>query len=189
MDLMSFSIIAVVGVLYFLYVRVIKRRNTALEALSGIDVQLTKRHNLMPNILKIAQRLMTHEKTLLLKITELRTSLNNEYNKQDTNAIKKHIDDAVALDSSLSQLMVSVENYPKIKSDKAMVEAMATYNEVEAHISAARRFYNAAVSDLNSSVQIFPSSLIAKIISVKAMPFYRADDAHHVPVDVSDYLK
>jgi LemA protein len=70
-----------------------------------------------------------------------------------------------------------------------MIQAMQTYNEVEAQIAAARRFYNSAVTALNNSVQIFPGSVIAKAVGIAEMPFYETDDAARAPVNVDDFLK
>ncbi|HAY93124.1 MULTISPECIES: LemA family protein [unclassified Shewanella] len=175
-------------VTYLWYVSLVKKRNTALEALSGIDVQLTKRADLVPNILKIAKRFMEHEKSLLTEITELRTQLSHNYNKADPSAVKEHLVQAERLNDKMSTLMVNVENYPELKSDNTMLQAMQTYNEVEAHISAARRFYNSAVSELNTAVEIFPGSIIASMASIKVMPFYEVSEAAKAPVDAAEYL-
>ncbi|MGL5025523.1 MAG: LemA family protein [Shewanella oncorhynchi] len=175
-------------VTYLWYVSLVKKRNTALEALSGIDVQLTKRADLVPNILKIAKRFMEHEKSLLTEITELRTQLSHNYNKADPSAVKEHLVQAERLNDKMSTLMVNVENYPELKSDNTMLQAMQTYNEVEAHISAARRFYNSAVSELNTAVEIFPGSIIASMASIKVMPFYEVSKAAKAPVDAAEYL-
>lgn len=174
---------------YLWYVSLIKKRNTGREALSGIDVQLKKRANLVPNILKIAQKYMDHEKSLLTEITELRTLATKGYSDIDPDAVKAHLEISEKLNQKMSQLMVSVENYPELKSDNTMLQAMQTYNEVEAQLSAARRFYNSAVSELNTAVEIFPGSIIASMASVKVMPFYEADEASKAPVDAADYLK
>jgi len=175
-------------VTYLWYVSLVKKRNTALEALSGIDVQLTKRADLVPNILKIAKRFMEHEKSLLTEITKLRTQLSHNYNKADPSAVKEHLVQAERLNDKMSTLMVNVENYPELKSDNTMLQAMQTYNEVEAHISAARRFYNSAVSELNTAVEIFPGSIIASMASIKVMPFYEVSEAAKAPVDAAEYL-
>ena len=81
-----------------------------------------------------------------------------------------------------------VENYPELKSDQAMVTAMRTYNEVEEHIAAARRFYNSAVLELNNAVEIFPSSLIAACIGVRKQEFFHAEEAARQAVNAADYL-
>ena len=76
----------------------------------------------------------------------------------------------------MGQLMVNVENYPQLKSDQTMVQSMQTYNEVEEHIAAARRFYNAAVLDLNNAIELFPSSIVATFFNFKQMPFFKIED-------------
>ncbi|GGI81517.1 LemA family protein [Shewanella gelidii] len=174
---------------YLWYVSLVKKRNACREALSGIDVQLTKRANLVPNILKIAQKFMEHEKVLLTEITELRTQVVKQYSLSDRQAVEGHLAAAEQLNEKMSQLMLNVENYPELKSDHTMLQAMQTYNEVEAHISAARRFYNAAVTELNNAVEIFPGSLIANIASIVTMPFYKAAETAQTPIDAADFLK
>ena len=120
------------GMLYSCYVNVVKSKNQVLEALSGIDVQLRKRYDLIPNILTIAQKFMEHEKEIFSKITELRTQAANA-----KIGSKEKFQAENALDTQMKALMVNVENYPALKSDATMVQAMQTYNEVEEHISAA----------------------------------------------------
>lgn len=185
MDKLLLGLTLIFIVAYLWYVSLVKKRNTALEALAGIDVQLTKRADLVPNILKIAKRFMDHEKSLLTEITELRSQLTRSYTKTDPSAVKEHIALAEQLNSKMGTLMVSVENYPELKSDNTMLEAMQTYNEVEAHISATRRFYNSAVSELNTAVEIFPGSIIASMASIKVMPFYGVSGTSKAPIEVS----
>ena len=132
---------------------------------------------------------MDHEKSLLTEITELRALATKGYNESDPRSVKSHLEVSEKLNQKVSQLMVSVENYPELKSDNTMLQAMQTYNEVEAQLSAARRFYNSAVSELNTAVEVFPGSIIAKMANVKVMPFYEADEAAKAPVDAADFLK
>lgn len=173
---------------YLWYVSIISKKNKAKEALSGIDVQQKKRANLIPNILEIAKKFMEHEKELLTKVTELRSKVEEDYNQADPQAVKEHLAAAQALDANMGKLMIQVEEYPELRSDETMLQAQRTYNEVEEQISAARRFYNSAVTSLNNSVEIFPGNIIAGIAKVKAMPFYEAEDAAKAPVDASDIL-
>lgn len=174
---------------YSWYVRIVSRRNKAQEALSGIDVQLKKRSNLIPNILTIAQKFMDHEKALLSEITALRSKVDSDYDSTDASAVTEHLAAAGQLGASLGRFMISVEDYPDLKSDQTMIQAQQTYNEVEAQISAARRFYNSAVTALNNSVQIFPGNIIAGMAGVAAFPFYEADEASRAPVSAADLLK
>ena len=173
--------------LYTLYVALIKKRNKLKEAASDIDVQLKKRYDLIPNILNMASKFMTHEKELFQDIVNLR----NEAVKQNfTQSPQSQIKLDNALESRLKDFWLNVENYPELKSSQTMVQAMQTFNEVEGHISAARRFYNAAVTDLKNAVEIFPSSLVAKLINVKAdMPFFKAEDEALERIDATKYFK
>ena len=103
------------------------------------------------------------------------------------------IDKKVALDNEIAnkmgKLMVAVENYPQLKSDNTMVTAMQTYNEVEEHISAARRFYNSAANELKNAVEIFPSSMIAGMLGINSVEFFKAEEVERGAVNASDYLK
>ena len=89
----------------------------------------------------------------------------------------------------MSQLIVSVENYPQLKSDQTMMQAMQTYSEVEEHIAAARRFYNSAAQELKNAVEIFPSSVFASAMGIKSVPFIEAVEAERKPINAADYLK
>ena len=89
----------------------------------------------------------------------------------------------------MGQIFVAMENYPQLKSDATMVTAMQTYNEVEEHIAAARRFYNSAANELKNAVEIFPSSLVAGICGISAVDFFRAEEQERKAVNAQDYLK
>lgn len=188
---MSFLLVILVplAILFFWNASIVSKRNRAQEALSGIDVQLKQRSSLIPNVLKIAQKFMDHETALMKEITELRTKAEKDYDPADKEAVREHFAAAQQLGGKMGQLMVAVENYPNLKSDQTMVQAMQTYNEVEAQITAARRFYNSSVTALNNSVQIFPGNLIAGFSSISAMPFYEGDEASRAPVNADDYLR
>lgn len=176
------------GGFYYFYVILIRKRNTTLEALSGIDVQIKKRANTIPNILKIAAKYLTYEKGLMTEITELRSKATKGYNKKNTAEVKNHIAVAETLSGKMGQLMIAVENYPDLKADGAMMAAIASYNEVEEQIAAARRFYNASVTDLNNSVQVFPISFVARIVSIEQMPFYQVEEGVKAPIDAGNFL-
>ena len=186
---MFFGIIILVFVLlYFLYARIIRNKNNVLEALAGIDVQLKTRSNLIPNVLTIAKKFMTHEKDLLENVTKLRTRESEGYDQTDPTSIKEHISAATALGSELGKMMISVEAYPDLKSNETMIKAQLTYNEVEAKIAAARRFYNSAVAQLNNSIEIFPGSILARYANAQIMPFYEADEASKQPISAGKFL-
>ena len=177
----------ILALLYIPYVTVIKNKNKVQEALSSIDVQLKRRYDLIPNILAIAQKFMDHERSLIEDVTKLRTQALE--NSKKNNNIKEQFDIDKKISSVMGKLLVSVENYPQLKSDNTMTAAIDNYQDTEDHIAAARRFYNAAVLELNNSVEIFPSSLYATMMGIKKMPFFEADEAERKPINASDYLK
>ncbi len=188
----NISLIIIIGlpliVAYIWYAGIISKKNKAKESLSGIDVQLKKRNNLIPNILKITAKFMKHEKELITKVTELRSKVENDYDVDDIESVKSHLKDVGALDSNLGKLMISVEDYPDLKSDKTMIQAQRTYNEVEEQIAAARRFYNSSVTALNNSIEIFPGNLLAGLAKAKIMPFYKTDELSKAPIDANKFL-
>lgn len=176
-------------VAYLWYVAVIKRRNRVLEALSSIDVQLKKRHDLLPNVLKLANQYMTHERDLLERVTQLRTSAQVSYDEKRAGDVKQHLEAEGGLQQGMRQIFAVAENYPDLRSSETIVEAQQNFNEAEAHIAAARRFYNAAVTRLNTSVQIFPGTVIGRMAGVEPMPFFELEDkAQRDNVNVDDFL-
>ena len=171
---------------YNLYVSVIKKKNKVIEAFSGISVQLKKRYDLIPNILTIANKFMEHEKGLMEEVTALRTKAMSLPNDLDSLGKKLALD--AEIKSKMGQIMVVVENYPQLKSDQTMMTAMQTYNEIEEHIAAARRFYNSAVLELNNAVEIFPSSMIAGMLNIRKQEFFQVDEAETKPINAADYF-
>lgn len=180
----GFILLSIIGI----YNSLVTKRNKVKEAFASIDVQLKKRYDLIPNILTIANKFMEHERNLLENITALRAQalkLSSDLN---------NVGDKLKLDGEISrqmgQLMVNMENYPQIKSDQTMIQAMQTYNEVEEHIAAARRFYNSAVLELNNATELFPSSIIASMFNFRPMPFFKVEDEkERQAVSAQEFLK
>jgi LemA protein len=182
-------VVAVVVIGYGWYVSLIARRNQAREALSSIDVQLRKRHDLIPNVLKLARKFMSHEKELLDSLTALRSQAQASYRVDVPDDVAKHLAAEGALQTGLARLFAVAEDYPELRSSETIITAQQTYTEVEGHIAASRRFYNSAVTRLNNTIQIFPGSLIAGWANVRAMPFFELEDAAiREPVDADQYL-
>ena len=130
---------------------------------------------------------MEHEKGLLEEVTKLRTQAMSVPNSMDNIGKKIELDSQIK--GLMGQIMVAVENYPQLKSDQTMITAMQTYNEVEEHVAAARRFYNSAVLELNNAVEIFPSSIFAAMVGAKKQEFFQAEEAERKAINASDFLK
>ena len=178
----------VLALTYFWYVSLVGKKNGALEALSSIDVQLKKRHDLLPNILKIAKKFMDHEKELMTKVTEMRALAGKSYDRNDADDVAGHLAAESGLQSAMMQFFAVAENYPDLKANQNMIRAQETFEEVEGHISAARRFYNSSVTSLNNAVQIFPGNVIANMANISSMPYFEMAEVEKNPVDAADYL-
>lgn len=180
------ALVVVIAWLYNLYSSLIRKRNKVQEAFSSIDVQLKKRYDLIPNILILAKKYMDNERGLIEEVTKLRTDVMN------LSKSPKNIDRKIALDTQIAQKMrqiiVAVENYPQLKTAEPMVIAMQTYNEVEEHIAAARRFYNIAANELKNAVEIFPSSLFARLLNIKTVDFFKATEQEKQTVNAAEFF-
>ena len=175
------------GALYTVYLQLVQKKNKVQEALASIDVQLKKRYDLIPNILAIAVKFMEHERSLIEDVTKLRTEALNM--KSDFSNMEDKIKLESELQSKMGQLIVSAENYPTLKSNETMVQAMETFAEVEAQIAAARRFYNAAVLELNNAVEIYPSSDFAKNMGIKTLPYFEiTEEVERAPISAAAYF-
>lgn len=188
MSIFTIVLLAFLGIFYFWYASIISKRNKALEALSGIDVQLKNRSELIPNILVIAKKFMEHEQKIFSEISELREKVAKGCDKNNPQEVKAYLDSSEELSQKMISFMARAESYPELKSSQNMLHAQQSYNEVEAQIAAARRFYNSAVGLLRNSIQIFPGNVIASIIGVKDMPMYEAEAAAKQSVDASKFL-
>lgn len=175
--------------LYAWYATIVTRRNKVAEALSGIDVQLSQRHELIPNVLAIAKRFLAHEQALLADIARLRTTGQERIGATDPGAIAEKFAAENQLSAGLGRLFAVAEGYPELKSDDLMVRAQATYQEVETNVAAARRFYNSAVTQLRNACQVFPGQIVAAVAGVGQLPpFFEAPAEHRAPVNAADHL-
>lgn len=187
MTIISIILVALLGGSYMLYASLIRKKNKVSEASSGIDVQLKKRYDLIPNLLQMAQKYMEHEKGLMTEIVKLRTEAMKKTFKDEP---QKMMELDNMLNTKLRDFWLSVENYPDLKSNQTMLQAMESFNEVEEHIAAARRFYNASVNDLKNAAEIFPGNIIAAMVGVKAdMPFFEAETKAKERIDASGFFK
>jgi LemA protein len=157
-------------VLYLWYASIVRRANRVREALGSIDAHLRQRHDLIPNLVKLAGRFMEHERGLIEEVTRLRTRAE----ERGTNPGERFATEN-QLAQATGRLLAIAENYPALKSDATIIETQRSWGETEAQITAARRFYNAAVNRLNNAIQIFPGSLLAALAGVSTMPFFEAE--------------
>jgi LemA protein len=139
-----------------LYNSLIYKKNQVDNAFSSIDVILQKRWDLIPNLVAVAQNYMQFEQQTLTQITKLRTKAISDKVSANT-----RVDLENQISKLLGNFMVSVEAYPELKSNEHFILLQQSLNEVEEQISAARRFYNSAVTEYNNAVEMFPTNFIA----------------------------
>lgn len=191
-EAVTFFVILLLGLgvlLYLWYSAIVRRRNAVGEALGSIDAQLQQRHDLIPNVLAIARRFLEHERGLLEELTALRAQAMPKLGERDFAGIAEKFRTEAAISADMTRLFAVAENYPELTSSAPMVEAQRGYDEVEANIAAARRFYNSAVGDLRNAVQVFPGSLVAGLAGVRDLPpFFEAAEAARQPVKASEHL-
>lgn len=162
-------IVAVIVLLavVLLYNRLVARRNQADYALATVDALLKKRHDLIPNLVAAVRGYMTHEREVLERVTELRS---RAHVLPIDSAARMQAEAGLA--AALSGMLVRVEAYPELRASENVLHLQASLNEVEEQISAARRFFNAAVTDYNNAIEMFPSNLIASSAGMKRRAFF-----------------
>lgn len=168
-------------VLVLIYNGLVGKKNMAKNAFASIDVMLKKRHDLIPNLVASVKQYMTHEKDLLTKVTELRSQVMQDRNMSTNDRINTENQ----ISSTLSKILLSVENYPEIKADKSFEQLNRTLNETEEQIAASRRTFNAAVTDLNNSIEMFPSNIVASLTGFKQTELLVTPEAEKENVNVS----
>lgn len=182
------SFLIVVGVLVLWlgisYNGLISKRNEADKAFASIDTMAKKRYDLIPNLVATVQQYMQHERATLTEITEMRSKATSG-NLSD--------DEKIALDGKLSKavsgIMVAVENYPDLKASTNFMQLQGSLNEVEEQLSAARRFYNAAVTSYNNAIQMVPSNIVASMFNFQTKKLYEISEQERQNVDVKSLFK
>ncbi len=151
----------------FTYNLFVRDKNLIKEAWSGIDVQLKRRHNLIPNLVASVKGYSQHEKNLLEEITRKRSEAVKVENIKDIAPAESD------LSGMLKNLFIAVENYPDLKASKNFLDLQNQLVEIEDQLQFARRYYNGAVRNYNIRVESFPSNIIAGILNFKQDTFFR----------------
>lgn len=161
------------------YNGLIRTRNRAKEAWADIDVQLTRRYDLIPNLVETVKGYAAHEKEVFLKVTEARTRAMEAKNLAEKGEAEN------MLSGALKTLFAVSENYPQLKASENFLELQRELRDTEDKIQAARRFYNGNVRDLNTKMEIFPSNMVAGMFKFKKMDFFEEkEEAKKGPVNV-----
>jgi len=170
-----YIILAVVVVAFFWSIGVfnslIRLKNRTDEAWSDIDVQLKRRHDLIPNLIETVKGYAAHEKQAFESVTNARAKAISAQGMAE----KAKAEDA--LSGTLKSLFAVAEAYPELKANTNFLQLQTELADTENKIQAARRFYNGNVRDFNIRIESFPSNVIAKMLNFAKREFFGIEDA------------
>ena len=167
------ALIIIILVLIIIYNNLIQKKNAIDNAYFSMDVMLKKRYDLIPQLVETVKGYMTHEKEVLMQLTELRQKVIVE---NLTTNDKVELDNKI--NAVLQNVFASFENYPQLKASENFLKLQGAINEAEEQLAASRRFYNAAVNDYHNGIEMFPSSLVASWMGLKHKTFFSIADEH-----------
>ena len=148
----------------------IRLRNHVRDSWAGIDTELKRRHDLIPNLVETVKGYAAHEEGVIVKVVEARARAERDDNSPCVQAREENF-----LLDSLGSMMALSEDYPDLKADKHFLKLQEELISTEDRIQSARRFYNANVRSLNNRVEMFPSSIIANAMGVGVADFFEID--------------
>jgi LemA protein len=172
-------IVLVVGVwAAFSFNRLVHLRNQVRNAWADIDVQLKRRHDLVPQLVSAVKGYAGHERGVMQAVTELRSKAVGLTSPARLGDVES------ALEQSLAQLFALKEAYPDLKANQNFLQLQRDLVEVEDNLQYARRFYNGAVRDYNTTIERVPDTFVARSSGFSESEFFQADDADRAPVRV-----
>ena len=174
---MSWTLVSAiaVGLLIFLgiaiYNRLVRRKTMVEEGWSGIDTQLKRRANLIPNLVETVKGYTEYEQETLEAVTQARAESLGAGSVADQGVAESH------LGAALGRLFAVAEAYPDLKANAGFLDLQNALAEVEDQIQLARRYYNGTVRDLNILIDSFPSNLVAGAFNFRKAEFFELEDA------------
>lgn len=163
-------IIFTVGWIIVMYNALIQLRNRVKNAWSQIDVQLKRRHDLIPNLVETAKGYMRHERETLENITRARSQAMNAQSVGEKSQAERN------LSGTMSKFFLVVENYPDLKANQNFLALQEELTSTENKIAFARQAYNDQVLFFNNTTQMFPSNMIAQSFNFKKEEFFEIGD-------------
>ncbi len=181
--LLVFLGIIVVAIMWIvgIYNSLVRLRNQVKNAWSQIDVQLKRRHDLIPNLIETAKGYMKHERETLQNLTEARSRA------MGADSIGEKIKAEGQLSEAMGKFFVVVENYPDLKASQNFLALQEELSTTENRIAYSRQGYNDQVLFLNNKIQMFPSSIIAGMFHFKEEEFFEIEDIKEKEVPQVDF--
>jgi LemA protein len=154
-----------------LYNKLVTNKNLVAEGWSGIDVQLKRRNDLIPNLIETVKGYMGHERGVLDQVTELRTKSQAAQSVGDQARVEG------AMGAALANLFAVAENYPDLKASQNFMELQKSLADIEDQVQLARRYYNGTARNFNILIQSFPSNLMASAFGFTTVEYFEIEDA------------
>jgi LemA protein len=153
-----------------IYNKLVQDKNTSFAAWSDIDVQLKRRHDLIPKLIEAVKQYANYESSLLQSVTELRSQAESIDKISERENIERE------LQTKIHKLIAVAEDYPELKANQNFLELQKDISDVENDIQYARRYYNGAVRNINTRIDSFPDLIIARFFNYKYHEYFQLDD-------------
>lgn len=154
----------------FIYNKLVQVRNQTDESWSDIDVQLKRRHDLIPNLVETVKGYASHEKQVFENVTKARAAAMGAQTPGEIAQTEN------MLMGTLKSLFAVAENYPDLKASANFAKLQDELSDTENKIQASRRFYNSMVRDMNTALQVFPQNIIANMLHLKEREFFEIEN-------------
>lgn len=167
-----FSLLLLAGIIFIvIYNRLIRYRFLVKEAWSDIDVQLKKRHDLIPNLVETVKGYVKYEQGVFEKVTALRNEIVNSKDNKSNPGLENNLSQAI------KSIFAIAENYPDLKANQSFLDLQKNLSSVEDNIQMSRRYYNGTVREYNVSIQTLPNNIIANIFHFLPAQFFEIEYA------------
>jgi LemA protein len=171
-------VVVIVVALFGIYNGLVTARNRVKESWSGIDVQLKRRADLIPNLVETVKGYAKHEKEVFENVTKARSAILGASSAKEAEAADN------MLTGALKSLFAVAEAYPELKASENFKELQQELSDTETKVASSRQFYNANVLDYNTKIQTFPSMIVAGMFGFKAEDFFEATEEEKKAVAV-----
>jgi LemA protein len=155
------------------YNTLIHAKNLTDEGWSGIDIQLKRRYDLIPNLVSVAKQYGLHEKNILEEVTRLRSQALSAPDRATKAAAEE------GLTNALKTIFAVAENYPNLKANELFLNLQKELGSIEHEIQLARRYYNGTARSYNTLIAQFPTNIIANTFQFKAVQYFELADVRH----------
>ncbi|MEZ5498041.1 MAG: LemA family protein [Steroidobacteraceae bacterium] len=167
--LIAAIVVAIPGWAIFVYNRLVQDRNRIAQSWSDVDVQLRRRHDLVPRLVELVKGYASYEQALLTQVSELRSQGQRLSHPGELAGVES------SLGAAMQRVVAIAEAYPDLKASENFLQLQRELVETEDSIQYARRYYNGAVNRFNTRIQSFPDMFIARLMALRAVEFFELD--------------